>query len=636
MSIRKVLASVFIFQFFAFAISPSFGAPDAGNSQLPPALSSLMPDSPTPPSKYEGDRDNFQVTTPFPEKGCIPYLENGGYSFKCVAGGSQKYPCSSNADCILPHCTTDSCIPNGRGALCENPSDCLDNGDPYFTCQHTERGHQCLPGNAGLSCDPATADCVNMKACHVDRNFNPPHAKCIPGGEGASCSASFECTQTTCELDHHTLKFYCSAGVDNNQDSQCLSDKDCPQGDLRCRGQGWCYNGTQGALCSHLGTDDACSSLYCEKDANGNARCVKSTDARGRIQCGSDASEGDACSTPNTTCQYDGASKTYMCKPNGSGAKCSADADCSDSRCEGLKCVRGGTGKKCSADAQCEAKICKRGADQKWVCVTDEMGAGGPACTSQCTHLECDSWKRKCVLVDGPGYNECRLGNYSDCNDTVEQYGKIDQKEYLSEAKFRLSDYGINPFPQDPRTPAPQVRQLLKKLPVEPSIGAPNAPIQIVLFQDFTCGMCKALHARVFDRFKTEFVDTGKARISFVDFPLIQRESDGNLIRGAYCADKQNRYLDFMDKIFKMDNPNETAPDPFPIAQNLGLNQSEFSNCMNSSESAKRLTDNIEGARLLGVQGTPEVYVNGNEFGGLRDYKEWRAAALQVLSEVGN
>ena len=86
----------------------------------------------------------------------------------------------------------------------------------------------------------------------------------------------------------------------------------------------------------------------------------------------------------------------------------------------------------------------------------------------------------------------------------------------------------------------------------DPQLGAADAKVTIIEFGDYQCPSCRAFWRETLPRIKKDYVDTGKVRIVFRDFPVqeIHPEATVSAI-AANCAGDQGKYFEFHDKVFR-------------------------------------------------------------------------------------
>ena len=623
---------------------------------LAPRLLLAIPNSTSAASSQRSstvlpEQEPTKQITPAPLKGCWRWLENGELKVKCVVGGDLSHRCSSDAACLdevlnPPRCGVGGCTKAGYGFTCDPKGGSLQCSG--HRCGLTRDGWRCLPGGKSDLCY-SMADCMKELRCESGPDgHGGTIAKCIPGGTGSWCSSDTQCVIGRCEWDDEfTNRYRCEVGTVCQPEDHCLlcSDvTDCPKGELRCMGDanhGKCGFSTSGAFCSSPGGDRACSELYCSSvEGSDGTRCVRAEKATTHIKCekgvdGVDAREGDPCRLPDKHCVQNTTTGRFECKTGDGQGLCSDDADCLVKRCDGSSCFAGGFGKKCSDDTICQAKVCTRISDEisdRWACKIDPMGEGGVRCASDagCTHTACDNGR--CVIEKDPGFNQCM--NDSDCAQRLNSYESFSEPPRYSLAPNKFDKVGREVLPKNQPVERDQVLKILEKRSNDPTFGEAAAPLDIVIFQDLSCGMCKAMFIRSFSGLKSEFIDTGKAKLSFVDFPLIHNESEMRVIRAALCANVQGRYIDFIDRVYSFDHKTRGELDPLEIADDLGLDTAAFSTCIDSDGTKAKLEENIELAAKLKIEGTPDAFINGINFGGFRELEEWRAGLVEVSKQA--
>jgi protein-disulfide isomerase len=169
------------------------------------------------------------------------------------------------------------------------------------------------------------------------------------------------------------------------------------------------------------------------------------------------------------------------------------------------------------------------------------------------------------------------------------------------------------------------------------SVGAADAPVTIVEFTDFQCPFCSRHFLETYPQIKADYVDTGKVRYVFMDFPLSSIHPQAQLAaEAARCAGDQDAYLEMHDILFGRQGEwsgRDDAADIFiGYAQELGLDTATFTECLNSGvhESAV-LADLQEGARV-GVDGTPAFFINGAFVSGAQPFEVFQQTIDSFLA----
>ena len=97
------------------------------------------------------------------------------------------------------------------------------------------------------------------------------------------------------------------------------------------------------------------------------------------------------------------------------------------------------------------------------------------------------------------------------------------------------------------------------------ALGPDNAAVTITEFASMTCPHCAAFNAEVFPKLKSEFIDTGKIRYIFREFPLDIKAAAGSMLARCVGKDDPNKYFAVVDILFKTQEswiPNDTVAVP--------------------------------------------------------------------------
>jgi len=150
------------------------------------------------------------------------------------------------------------------------------------------------------------------------------------------------------------------------------------------------------------------------------------------------------------------------------------------------------------------------------------------------------------------------------------------------------------------------------------SLGNPAAKVTVIEYASLTCPHCAAFENTTFPVFKTRYVDTGKVRYTYRDFPLDQLAVRAAMM--ARCADP-DQYFGFIRVLFKQQDDWAATQDPMAALERIGLlggmTKPQFESCMQN----KDLLDGILKVRLdaeknLKVDSTPTFFVNGTKYEG--------------------
>lgn len=162
----------------------------------------------------------------------------------------------------------------------------------------------------------------------------------------------------------------------------------------------------------------------------------------------------------------------------------------------------------------------------------------------------------------------------------------------------------------------------------QPTLGAADAPVEIVEFADFKCPACAVFNRDIFPQVKSNYIDTGQARFSFLNFPLpIGQDSwtAANAVECVYHDIGNQAFWDYYHALFASQGPERqtwATPDLLvQIAEDYidePVDTAELRRCIVN----ERYRDAAEHDRRMGanaeIPGTPTVFVNGQK---LRDFR---------------
>jgi len=152
----------------------------------------------------------------------------------------------------------------------------------------------------------------------------------------------------------------------------------------------------------------------------------------------------------------------------------------------------------------------------------------------------------------------------------------------------------------------PAIRDLDKVVintEADPVMGSEDAKLVMVEFSDYQCPFCKRHTTNVWPELKKQYVDTGKMKLVFHDFPLTRIHKEASLAaQAATCAGDQDKYWEMHDRLFE--HPKAIKP-VSGHAEFLGLEMVAFNECISSEKYADEVKQDTEQALELGIRSTP-------------------------------
>ena len=165
----------------------------------------------------------------------------------------------------------------------------------------------------------------------------------------------------------------------------------------------------------------------------------------------------------------------------------------------------------------------------------------------------------------------------------------------------------------------------------DPVLGSPNAKVLMIEFGDYQCPSCRMFWKEVEPRLKKEYIDTGKVKLVFRDFPIVQIHPEALLASMAVdCAGEQDKYWQYHDKVFREqynkgdDLVRFKAADLKKWAKDTGIDSAKFDQCLDSEKYKNEVLKDKADGDAVSVQGTPTFFINGHVIGGAQAYPAFK------------
>jgi protein-disulfide isomerase len=144
------------------------------------------------------------------------------------------------------------------------------------------------------------------------------------------------------------------------------------------------------------------------------------------------------------------------------------------------------------------------------------------------------------------------------------------------------------------------------------SLGKDDAPVVIVEYASMTCPHCAQFHEKTYPELKKRYIDTGKVRFIFREFPLDPLAAGASML--ARCAPKE-QYFALIETLFHEQRKwavEKPIPPLMAIAKQAGFSEQSFNTCLSDQKMLQALEAERERAsKKFGVASTPTLFVNG-------------------------
>jgi protein-disulfide isomerase len=173
----------------------------------------------------------------------------------------------------------------------------------------------------------------------------------------------------------------------------------------------------------------------------------------------------------------------------------------------------------------------------------------------------------------------------------------------------------------------------------DPQLGPSNAKVTILEFGDYQCPLCRQFWRETFPRIRKEYIETGRVRLIFRDFPLDNHPAAIPMALAAQCAADQGKYWEMHDKMYGeqdkrgRDVVRVNVGDIKRWATEVGLAAAAFNECFDSERHEPEVKKDFDDAVGVGMRGTPMFFINGRVIAGARPFAEFQKVIEEELAK---
>jgi len=167
------------------------------------------------------------------------------------------------------------------------------------------------------------------------------------------------------------------------------------------------------------------------------------------------------------------------------------------------------------------------------------------------------------------------------------------------------------------------------------ALGPATSPVTITEYASMTCGHCANFNETVFPKIKSEFIDTGKIRYVFREFPLDIKAAAGSMLARCIANGDSGKYFAVVDMLFKQQNDwvmKNTAETLTRIGKQAGLSQQAVEACLKDQALLDKIAaDQKFASEVLKVNSTPTFFINGEMIKGGTSFEEFDKKIKSLL-----
>jgi len=159
------------------------------------------------------------------------------------------------------------------------------------------------------------------------------------------------------------------------------------------------------------------------------------------------------------------------------------------------------------------------------------------------------------------------------------------------------------------------------------ALGPNDAAVTITEYASMTCPHCAAFNEQVFPKIKKEYIDAGKVRYIFREFPLDIKAAAGSMLSRCIAKDDAPKYFAVIDMLFRQQNDwvvKNTTETLTRIGKQAGLTQQQVEACLKDQALLDKIAaDQKYASDVLKVDSTPTFFINGEKIKGEASFEEF-------------
>lgn len=169
--------------------------------------------------------------------------------------------------------------------------------------------------------------------------------------------------------------------------------------------------------------------------------------------------------------------------------------------------------------------------------------------------------------------------------------------------------------------------------------GAANAPVWLVEISDFQCSFCKQWHDQIYPTIDREYVQTGKVRMAYLNYPMSRIHPNARAAaEAAMCASVQGKFWQLHSALFDTQKRWADLKSPMAMFDSLarasGVEHKGWTKCMTTHATAKLIDADFDRTSKAGVESTPSFFIGDRALVGVYPVDSFRVAIDQAIAKA--
>ena len=168
--------------------------------------------------------------------------------------------------------------------------------------------------------------------------------------------------------------------------------------------------------------------------------------------------------------------------------------------------------------------------------------------------------------------------------------------------------------------------------------GSSSAKVWLIVASDFQCPYCKMWHDSSDATIRRDYVDNGKVRLAYINYPISTHQNAIPAAEYAMCAAAQNKFWEMHDALFGSQDTWAPLPDPKPkldeLAKSVGADMTALQACVSSHKMRPLIEGDHARAVRSGVRATPSFVVGTQLLEGVIPTAELKKALDAALASA--